>query len=150
MPVTNANAQDDPHQPVIEATLPALAGIVHWIAPDATVQCLLPTGTDPHHFHPGPRQIERIQQAQLLLRSSRDDVAWFGHISVAKLPVLDVWSSAQHGAHDHAWLLPVDVYAQIPHIITTLQRLLPQQISITDETTLMTDIAAVSQGWQAV
>jgi len=149
MQITDATAQDDPDQPIIEVTLPALAGIVHWISPDATVQCLLPAGADPHHFHPGPRQIERVQKAELLLRSSRDDVAWFDHTSVADFPVLDLWS-VEHGTHDHAWLLPADVYAQIPNVIRSLQGVLPQQKNMAAASKLAADVAAISQAWQAV
>jgi ABC-type Zn uptake system ZnuABC Zn-binding protein ZnuA len=149
MQITDATAQERPAQPVIEVTLPALAGIVHWIAPDATVQCLLPAGADPHHFHPGPRQIERVQQAGLLLRSSRDDIAWFKHAPLADRSVLDLWPVA-HDANDHAWLLPDDVYAQIPHIIAKLNTLSPQHGGANNAAKLAADVAAVNQAWQAV
>lgn len=136
----------------IITTLPPIAGLVHWLKPDADVLCLLPANADPHHFQLSPRQVESLQQSKLLVRSSRDDGHWtslanHGH-------VLDLWPrkkhNDQHEEHmaNHAWLNPHAVQTILPKLAAQLQTMYPndkQEI----QKNLALAISESEQLWQA-
>lgn len=104
----------------IAVTLPPLAGLVIMLDANAEVFCLLPANADPHHVQLAPRRIERLHQAQLLVRASRDDSAWHGLGGARQ--VLDLWPD-----HDHAWLDPERVRAALPRLAAALARAAPQR-----------------------
>jgi len=112
----------------IITTLPPLAGLVHWLKPDADVTCLLPANADPHHFQLSPRQVQSLQQNKLLIRSSQDDGHWPSLQSPKQ--TLDLWPShnGEHEQHDfnHAWLNPHAVQAVLPKIARQLQNIYPE------------------------
>jgi len=99
-------------------TLPPLAGLVRMLDVQAQVSCLLPPGADAHHVRLTPKQVSRLRQAKLLIRSSRDDGNWAG----IHLPgrTLDLWPKT-----DHAWMLPGEVRRMLPVLAARLRRLAP-------------------------
>ncbi|MDX8395678.1 MAG: zinc ABC transporter substrate-binding protein [Mariprofundaceae bacterium] len=104
----------------IITTLPPLASIVLMLSPETKVSCLLPNNADPHHFQLSPRQLERLQTTELLIRSSKDDGGW--SIPSDKITTLDLWPQ-----QDHAWLNPAMVKQILPHIADILQQHKPAQ-----------------------
>jgi len=110
----------------ILVTLPPLAGLVQWIDPEADVQCLLPAHADPHHFQLSPRQVEALQHAKLLLRSSQDDAFWSGLSS--HINTIDIWPLQKHlhPSHNHAWLNPKEVELVLPNIAKALIQIYPE------------------------
>jgi len=98
----------------IMTTLPPLAGLVSMLDAKADVHCLLPPGADAHHFQLTPKQVQKLRQADLLIRASRDDGNWPGlSISVRQI---DLWPEK-----DHAWLLPSEVRRILPLLAKKLQ-----------------------------
>ena len=112
----------------ILTTLPPLSGLVHWLDPKASVQCLLPNSADPHHFQLTPKQVESLQQAKLLIRSSKDDGQWPRLQTSGE--TLDLWPShadphhvatEHHHEHgNHAWLNPEAVEPILPTLAQAL------------------------------
>jgi zinc transport system substrate-binding protein len=102
----------------IVTTLPPLAGLVLMLDPAADVQCLLPPGADPHAFQLTPKQVQQMNRADLLLRSSYDDRHWSG-IGLEG-HTLDLWPG-----QGHAWLSPAAVRDKLPELAAALQRLAP-------------------------
>jgi len=104
----------------IIATIPPLAAIVQMIDGDAQVSCLLPPGSDPHHFQLSPRQVEKMSRARLLVRSSKDDHGWM------QLPtdtaVIDIWPK-----QDHAWLNPDNLISALPSIAENMISAFPDR-----------------------
>lgn len=84
--------------------------------------CLLSAGSDPHHFQLSPRQIESLQKAKLLVRTSKDDRGWL-QLS-ATVPMIDLWPE-----QDHAWLNPSEVEKLLPRLAERLIALSPQKES---------------------
>lgn len=110
----------------IVVTLPPLAGLVSMLDPEAKVHCLLAAGADPHTFQLTPRQAGQLQQAELLVRASRDDGGWSG-LNGYPTPTIDLWHKASH-----AWLRPDEVKSVLPRLAARLQALHPahrQQIA---------------------
>lgn len=105
---------------VIVTTLPPLAGLVSMLDTKADVYCLLPPGADPHEFQLTPKQVQKIKQADLLIRASRDDAHWPGMNIAAQQ--LDLWPKK-----DHAWLLPSEVRRVLPALAKKLQHIAPQR-----------------------
>jgi len=97
----------------IIATIPPLAAVVQMLDRDAQVSCLLPPGSDPHHFQLSPRQVEKLNSAQLLIRSSKDDHGWMQ--MPANIPVIDIWPE-----QDHAWLNPDNLLTALPQMAKQL------------------------------
>lgn len=112
LPVRHAQASEDE----IIVTLPPLAGIVHLLAPEIKVTCLLTQGADPHGMELTPKMVERIRHARLLIRTSADDGSWRGWPK--GLHILDLWPQK-----DHAWLVPEEVAAAIKRIANALVEL---------------------------
>ncbi|MDQ6967429.1 MAG: metal ABC transporter substrate-binding protein [Mariprofundaceae bacterium] len=118
----------------IITTLPPIAGLVHWLKPDANVACLLPANADPHHFQLSPRQVESLQRTKLLIRSSQDDGHWTSLGNKTK--TFDLWPRTKythnHPPHDehssatHAWLNPHEVQAVLPKLALQLQAIYPE------------------------
>jgi len=104
----------------IITTLSPLAGLVSMLDTKAIVRCLLPPGADAHNFQLTPKQVQRLQQADLLIRSSRDDGHWAGLNLVTQQ--FDLWSTK-----DHAWLLPSEVRKILPPLAKKLQLLAPDR-----------------------
>ncbi|MDX8398321.1 MAG: metal ABC transporter substrate-binding protein [Mariprofundaceae bacterium] len=153
-------------------TLPPLASLVTWLDPKLDVNCLLPRNADPHHFQLTPRQVESLQQGQLLIRSSVDDGHWPSlHSSI---PTLDLWPIKQALTHQHEhehkhenqipiinhnWLNPQAVSLILPKLAKQLIQHFPEHQSMI-ETQLKVALAqsqalwlqwqstAQSQGWQ--
>ncbi len=103
----------------IAVTLPPLAGLVTMLDRKAEVFCLLPKNADPHHFSLTPRLTGRMQKADLLIRSSRDDSGWQLRTPA---PALDLWPET-----DHAWLRPEKVMHVLPELARRLQLLHPDR-----------------------
>ncbi len=121
-----SHAEQSSQEPYIFVTLPPLSGLVLLLAPQAQVQCLLSNNADPHHFQIKPRQVERLHQAKLLVRSPRDDGYWSS--LAAQAPTLSLWQKEHkhtHHAHNHAWLNPKEVSAALPKLAQTLSPLFP-------------------------
>lgn len=144
----------------IMTTLPPLASLVHWLDPQASVQCLLSASADPHHFQLTPRQVEAMQKASLLIRSSRDDGQWASLHTSGK--TWDIWpshspvshqSTGHHHEHgNHAWLSPHDVAFILPQLAEHLIHVYPkhrQSIRKHLETAQI-QVKQVEQQWQAV
>lgn len=104
----------------IIVTLPPLAGLVSMLEPNAKVHCLLPASGDPHTFQLTPKQAGQLQQAELLIRASRDDGGWSG-LDAYPVPTLDLWHRASH-----AWLRPEEVKSVLPRLAARLQALHPK------------------------
>lgn len=104
----------------IIATTPPLAGLVRVLDPDNEVTCLLSAGSDPHHFQLSPKQVEEMNGASLLVRSSRDDRSWI-HLT-SSVTVIDLWPET-----DHAWLLPAAVRDALPELAEAMMRATPQK-----------------------
>lgn len=102
----------------IVTTLPPLAGLVLLLDPAADVHCLLQPGADPHAFQLTPKQVQRLNKADLLLRSSYDDRHWSGIGLQGR--TLDLWPG-----QSHAWLSPAAVRDKLPELAAALQRLAP-------------------------
>ena len=103
----------------IAVTLPPLAGLVTMLDKEAEVLCLLPENADPHHFSLTPRQVDRMQKADLMIRSSRDDGGWRLRTPA---PAFDLWPDI-----DHAWLQPEKVAQALPGLAKQLQLLHPER-----------------------
>lgn len=150
MDIIHANADELP-TPSVSATLPALGGLLQWLAPELEVYCLLPDGAEPHHFQLGARQIERIRSGALLVRSSRDDLSWFKTRSsgIQQEKTLDIWSHTQQGER-HAWLLPQAVLQKVPEINAALIQHFPQlQPSINARhAVLQSDLQRIQAAWK--
>ncbi len=104
----------------IVATIPPLAGIVQMLDQESRITCLLSAGSDPHHFQLSPRQVERLKQATLLIRSSKDDHGWLKLPS--DVPAIDLWPQ-----QDHAWLDPEHVQNILPRLAEKLISTSPQK-----------------------
>ena len=139
----------------IVTTLPPLSALVTWLAPNATVSCLLPANADPHHFQLSPKQVEQLQHAQLLVRSTRDDGHWTQLHT--RCNTLDLWvsqASAEHEEHEHdnhAWLNPQEVAHILPQLAQALIRLYPQEQAAIEQRTqqAIRSTQTVFQQWQA-
>jgi len=108
----------------IVVTLPPMAGLVHLLEPDAKVACLLSANADPHHFQLSPRQIESLQQSDLLIRSSVDDGHWPSLPYTGKQ--LDLWPrKGVSSAAKHAWLNPKAVQMMLPKLAAQLEGVYP-------------------------
>ncbi len=107
------------HAVEIIATLPPLAAIVQMLN-DEPVSCLLPPGSDPHHFQLSPRQVEKLNRAGLLIRSSKDDHGWMQ--IPANTPVIDIWPE-----ENHAWLNPDNLLVALPAVAGQLISLFPDR-----------------------
>jgi len=107
------------HAAEIIATIPPLAAVVRMLD-DGPVSCLLPPGSDPHHFQLSPRQVEKLNRARLLVRSSKDDHGWM-QIPV-NTPVIDIWPE-----QDHAWLNPDNLSTALPAVARQLIALFPDR-----------------------
>lgn len=110
----------------IAVTLPPLAGLVAMLDNQADSFCLLPAGTDPHHFQLQPRTIESLRQSRLLIRASHDDGGW--PLPARHANTLDLWPDIDHG-----WLSPAAVRKALPRIADALSSLYPER---TDEIAL--------------
>ncbi len=84
--------------------------------------CLLPPGSDPHHFQLSPRQVEKLNRGKLLVRSSKDDHGWITF--EPKVAVIDLWPE-----QDHAWLNPEMVEMILPLLAEKLALSLPEKRS---------------------
>lgn len=110
----------------IITTLSPLAGLVSMLDTKAIVQCLLPPGADPHDFQLTPKQVQQLQQTDLLIRSSRDDGHWAGLGVVTQQ--FDLWSTK-----DHAWLLPSEVRQILPALAKKLQLIAPDRRHVIEQ-----------------
>jgi zinc transport system substrate-binding protein len=110
------------HAAEIIATIPPLAAVVQMLN-DEPISCLLPPGSDPHHFQLSPRQVEKLNKAGLLIRSSKGDHGWMQ--IPADTPVIDIWPK-----QDHAWLNPDNLLAALPRIAEQLISLFPDQKTV--------------------
>jgi len=131
MPINQA------HATTVVTTLPPLAGLVHWLDPQAEVITLLPANADPHHFQLTPHQVETLNTATLFIRSSRDDGQW--PLLNTHATLFDVWpresdahhhednheSDHEHLKGNHAWLNPQAVKTILPDLSTQLIRIYP-------------------------
>jgi len=126
----------------IAVTLPPLAGLVTMLEPGAQVFCLLPGSADPHHFSLTPKQADRLRQAELLIRASRDDGSWQ---LFTPAPSLDLWPHLDHG-----WLRPTAVMRILPKLAAYLQRLHPDQRRAIDHTLeqAMQTCRRIQQEWR--
>ncbi|MES0371148.1 MAG: metal ABC transporter substrate-binding protein [Mariprofundaceae bacterium] len=111
------------HSAEIIATIPPIAGIVQMLDRESRITCLLPAGSDPHHFQLSPRQIEKLKKATLLVRTSKDDHGWMKLSS--GLPLIDLWPD-----QDHAWLNPDQVQIILPRLAEKLISILPEKRTI--------------------
>lgn len=102
----------------VAVTLPPLAGLVRMLDPSLETFCLLGAGADPHHFQISPRTAERLQRAELLIRSPGADGGW--PLPSDDKRTLSIWND-----RNHAWLLPSAVARALPEIAERLMRLHP-------------------------
>ena len=116
--IPNAYAADKPSE--IIATTPPLAGVVKMLIRDGESTCLLPPGSDPHHFQLSPRQIEKLNHSKLLVRSSKDDHGWIKFSPQS--PVIDLWPD-----QDHAWLNPQRIEKILPLLAEKLATSIPEK-----------------------
>ncbi|MDQ6976242.1 MAG: zinc ABC transporter substrate-binding protein [Mariprofundaceae bacterium] len=146
--ITDATAKNSNQDLPIEATLPAIGGILHWIAPEMKVHCLLPKGAEPHHFRPSARQLERANNSPLLVRSSRDDLAWFKTQHVQSKHILDLWPHDEKGKN-HAWLLPSVIGNALPLINNALTQTFPafKNTILKHQPDLQHSIKIIEQAW---
>ncbi len=107
-------------------TLPPLAGLVSWLAPQINVQCLLPNNADPHHFQLKPKQINALQKTKLLVRSLPDDKHW-SSLNIAK-NTFSLWDTQKNttATATHAWLNPKQVQQSLPELGKKLQKTFPK------------------------
>jgi len=129
----------------IIATTPPLAGIVKMLIKGSEPACLLPPGSDPHHFQLSPRQVEKLNRGKLLIRSSKDDHGWITFSP--QIPVVDLWPEL-----DHAWLNPQRVESILPMLAEKLTTSIPEK---RDEIAAnlkqaKADIAAIRQALETV
>ena len=116
--IPSAYAADKPSE--IIATTPPLAGVVKMLIKGIEPDCLLPPGSDPHHFQLSPRQVEKLNRSKLLVRSSKDDHGWITF--EPKVAVIDLWPE-----HDHAWLNPQRVEQMLPLLAEKLATSVPEK-----------------------
>lgn len=149
--ITDVTAQPVTQPKVIEVTLPALGGLLHWVAPDITVDCLLPKGAEPHHFRLSARQLERVNRSYLLVRSSRDDLAWFKAHAIKSPRILDLWPQTEKG-NNHAWLLPDDIERTLTPISHKLMHQFPEYTESisTRLPSLRQDVQNIRLAWQKI
>jgi len=109
----------------------------------ADVVCLLSNGSDPHHFQLTPRKIEKIQQATLLIRASKDDAGW--PLPPHHAHTLDLWPNIDHG-----WLNPATVRTSLPLIAKALIDLHPQRETAINNAllTALKKTHDIEQAWQ--
>lgn len=116
--IPTAHATDQPSK--IIATTPPLAGVVKMLIRGSEPDCLLPPGSDPHHFQLSPRQVEKLNRSKLLVRSSKDDHGWITF--EPKVSVIDLWPE-----QDHAWLNPQKVEQILPLLAEKLTTSMPEK-----------------------
>ena len=120
MLITSINAASLPAKTeTIIVTLPPLSGLTTMLLPEVKNQCLLSAGADPHHFQPSPKQVDLINQGQLLIRASRDDQGW--PIQTQAEHTLDLSPTQKH-----AWLQFSQVRHMLPILAQTLVKNFPQ------------------------
>ncbi|MDQ6980838.1 MAG: zinc ABC transporter substrate-binding protein [Ghiorsea sp.] len=120
MLITSTNAASLPDKAeTIVVTLPPLSGLSTMLLPEVKNQCLLSAGADPHHFQPSPKQVDLINQGQLLIRASRDDQGW--PIQTQAEHTLDLSPTEKH-----AWLQFSQVRHMLPILAQTLVKNFPQ------------------------
>ncbi|MDQ6990903.1 MAG: metal ABC transporter substrate-binding protein [Mariprofundaceae bacterium] len=147
----------------IITTLPPLSSLVHWLDPKASVQCLLSASADPHHFQLTPKQVESIQKATLLIRSSRDDGQW-ARLQTSGI-TWDIWASQSSMSHEpdkhhehhheqgnHAWLSPHDVALILPQLADHLIHVYPNHSQAIRQRLQAADIQVkqIEKQWQDV
>jgi len=87
---------------------------------ESEITCLLPAGSDPHHFQLSPRQVEKLKQGDLLVRSSKDDHGWIKLLPT--MPLIDLWPE-----QGHAWLNPAEVQKVLPRLAEKLIAVFPER-----------------------
>jgi len=127
----------------IAVTLPPLAGLVGMLDKQADVLCLLPNGSDPHHFQLTPRSIESMQQTKLLIRASKDDGGW--PLPPYHASQLDVWPDTDHG-----WLNPATVRDVLPLLAKALSDLHPHRQAAIEHALqdALNNTHAIAAAWQ--
>lgn len=103
----------------IAVTLPPLAGLVLMLDKRADVMCLMPAGSDPHHFQMTPRKIETLNNSRLLIRAAFDDAGW--PLPPSHSSTLKLWPRIDHG-----WLNPSTVRDALPLIAKAMIQLHPK------------------------
>ncbi len=111
------------HAAGIIATIPPLAAVVQMLDHDTQISCLLPPGSDPHHFQLSPRQVEKLNRTRLLIRSSKDDHGWVQ--APANVEVIDIWPE-----QDHAWLNPDNLLTALPRIAEKMASTFPDREAV--------------------
>jgi zinc transport system substrate-binding protein len=131
-------------KPIILTTIPPYAYFVQRIAGDTVaIQVLVPPGWDPHLFEPAPKQVQKLNQASMWLKTGEPFEKKIATVLKEKNPNLisvDVWKGfpllsqsieCDHCHHDdtkdlHVWMSPRLAQIQAKTIADALINLLPE------------------------
>lgn len=109
--------------PTIVVTTGMLTDIVTAVAgPSASVVQLIPNGTDPHHYRPTARDIERLSTADIIVYSGYGLESQLEPVLQALTPRATVVAASELVApptnDPHVWLDPA-TWAKVPGVIAT-------------------------------
>lgn len=130
---------DNSDKAVVYTSFNAMYQITKEIAGDkADVECLMPSGAEPHDWEPSAGDIVKLQKADIFVYSSDDMETWVSNVLNSAKSGLDVVEASKdiaeidvdvhenddghsHGGHDpHVWLDPKNAVIQAQSITDEL------------------------------
>lgn len=155
---SGTNTEADSEQPTVVVTYSVLGSIVEQLVGDAaTVTTLIPDGQDPHEFEPSAKDIEALNNANIVVSNGLDfeegleetlknaktagvNVFMAGdHITVRELSD----EGHDHGAFDpHLWLSPTAMLEMLPALSKALGAAIGSDLSAQLET-LVAELTAL-------
>ena len=133
----NVQNSDNSDKTAIYTSFNAMYQITKEIAGDrADVECLMPSGAEPHDWEPSAGDIVKLQKADIFVYSSDDMETWVSDVLNSAKSGLDVVEASKdiaeidvhenddghsHGGHDpHVWLDPKNAVIQAQAITDEL------------------------------
>lgn len=115
-------ARHDDRLTIVASFFP-LAELARAVAPEATVHDLTPAGVEPHDREPSARDIDRIEDADLVLYLGGDFQPAVERAARRAAKALDL----RHGDDDpHVWLDPARMAAMLDEVAGALGRPIPR------------------------
>ncbi|NJM09844.1 MAG: zinc ABC transporter solute-binding protein [Bdellovibrionaceae bacterium] len=113
--------------------------VLHLSDDEIEVVNLVPGGTDPHLFEPGPRELNKVREAKILFANGLHFEPWLDHLVKASPDgLIVVYASrdvkprtlGEHGLHiedPHAWNSPKELVSYIQVVADELAKAFPKE-----------------------